>query len=119
MTLHGGSPSKALIIFCQFSISFTIYLLVASTRSPTSNDGVSALDQPLGVSKPYHGPCAIGTFLASKFDEKEDDNDDDDGYYVSARTLIYQLLHAPNRALHLLHKISGPRKRGPEILCTK
>jgi alpha-N-acetylglucosamine transferase len=41
------------------------------------------------------GHAAVVTFLASEFNGKDNDNDDDDVYYVGARVIAYQLLHAP------------------------
>jgi alpha-N-acetylglucosamine transferase len=42
---------------------------------------------------------ALTTFLAGDYDGKEGDHDDDDAYFVAARNLTYQLLHAPRTRL--------------------
>ncbi|KAJ5364856.1 uncharacterized protein N7496_010569 [Penicillium cataractarum] len=38
---------------------------------------------------------AVAIFLGKWWDEKDSDGDDIDSYYVAARTLVYQLLYAP------------------------
>ncbi|KAJ5439920.1 uncharacterized protein N7458_010918 [Penicillium daleae] len=87
--------SKKLFVFCLFSIGFTIFLLFGSPAPPSPDElndtSVSSQHRPTT----YGGRQAISTFLASKSSENADPNDNDDAYFVSARTLIYQLLHSP------------------------
>lgn len=87
--------SKCFPLYCLLSICFTICLLTVSAR-PTTH--ISVADHPHGESI-HRGPYAITTFLAGKFNESPEDSDNDDGYYVSARTLVYQLLHSPSTKL--------------------
>ncbi|OXV08426.1 hypothetical protein Egran_03811 [Elaphomyces granulatus] len=49
----------------------------------------------IGVSDCSKGRAAVVTFLANQFNGRDNDNDDDDVYYVGARLIAYQLLHAP------------------------
>jgi alpha-N-acetylglucosamine transferase len=53
---------------------------------------------PPKVSLPQ-SPYAIAIFLGADYHGNEDDGDDEDWYYVGARTLVYQLLHAPSTRL--------------------
>ncbi|OQE27445.1 hypothetical protein PENSTE_c004G08972 [Penicillium steckii] len=59
----------------------------------------SAADRHLKQQNLHRSPYAIAIFLASKSNERPEDSDNDDGYYVSARTLVYQLLHSPSTKL--------------------
>ena len=49
----------------------------------------------IGVSDCSKGRAAVVTFLANEFNGRDNDNDDDDVYYIGARLIAYQLLHAP------------------------
>ncbi|KAJ5683302.1 hypothetical protein N7462_006467 [Penicillium macrosclerotiorum] len=91
--------SKKLFAFCLFSIGFTIFLLFGSPSPPSPeelNQGPAQDQQQPGT---YRGRHAISTFLDSKSNGEKGANDDDDKYFVSARTLIYQLLHSPSTKL--------------------
>jgi alpha-N-acetylglucosamine transferase len=61
-------------------------------------NGVLKLDlaTPTVLPNPRY---AIGSFLGAHWHMQVDDTDDDDWYYVGARTLAYQLLHAPDTKL--------------------
>ncbi|KAJ5594866.1 uncharacterized protein N7459_001074 [Penicillium hispanicum] len=48
---------------------------------------------------PYKGPVAVATFLGGHTEGHEDDRDDEDTYFVGARLLAYQLIHAPRTRL--------------------
>jgi alpha-N-acetylglucosamine transferase len=93
---QGKFCNKKFLLFYLLSISFTVYLLIASSSLADNFSESSTADNQFPHSTPYHGRYAIGAFLASKFNGKQDDSDDEDAYFVSARTLIYQLLHAPS-----------------------
>lgn len=91
--------SKKLLAFCLLSIAFTIFLLFGSPAPPSPAE---LNDAPIpGQHRPaiFKGRHAISTILASKSTEKADHDNDEDGYFVSARTLIYQLLHSPTTKL--------------------
>lgn len=78
--------SNVIFVFCLLSIAFTTELN----------------DMPIpGQHRPaiYKGRHAISTFPASKSTEKADQDNNEDGYFMSARTLIYQLLHSPTTKL--------------------
>ncbi|KAJ5652800.1 hypothetical protein N7507_010226 [Penicillium longicatenatum] len=94
MVPPGEVLSTKLLSFCLLSIGFTLYLLfVSSGLTDDFSDSPSPKDE---LSHPtYRGRYAIATFLAAKFDTKQGDSDDEDAHYVSARTLVYQLLHSP------------------------
>lgn len=91
--------SKKLFAFCLFSIGYTIFLLFGSPAPPSPDElndtFVSDQDRP----PTYKGHQAISTFLASKSNKKAENDDNDDSYFVSARTLVYQLLHSPTTKL--------------------
>ncbi|KAJ5167898.1 uncharacterized protein N7482_003492 [Penicillium canariense] len=89
--------SKKLFAFCLFSIGITIFLLVGSPAPPSPEE---LNDAPAPGLRPvtYHGHHAISIFLASRSNQ-EDRSDNEDGYFVSVRTLIYQLLHSPDTKL--------------------
>lgn len=91
--------SKKLFAFCLFSIGFTIFLLFGSPAPPSpdelNNTSTSGQHRPAI----YKGRRAISTFLASKSTDKADQIDNEDGYFVSVRTLVYQLLHSPTTKL--------------------
>lgn len=94
----GFLSSKYTGLYCLLSIGFTIYLLMIASPSITFS-ALSASDRYLKQHTPHRGPYAIAIFLASKSNERPEDSDNDDGYYVSARTLVYQLLHSPSTKL--------------------
>lgn len=60
------------------------------SSSPSSNP-ISSSPKPPRPQSPY----AIAAFLGADWHGEEGDGDDADWYYVGARTLVYQLLHAP------------------------
>lgn len=96
--------SKKLFAFCLLSIGFTIFLLFGSPAPPSPDE----LNDTPGISgqhrqTTYKGRQAISTFLGSKSSKQADQNDNEDAYFVSARTLIYQLLHSPTTKL--LHPV--------------
>lgn len=59
-------------------------------------EGYTHLDatNPQAITKLPKSRYAVATFLGTEFDAKEDAEDDDSVYFVGARTLIYQFLHA-------------------------
>ncbi|KAJ5683865.1 uncharacterized protein N7477_000210 [Penicillium maclennaniae] len=86
--------SKKLLFFCLLSVACTILLLFGTPPPP---DAVP--DGPATGKTSYRGRYAITTFLASHDDEAYQNRDDQDPYFLSARTLVYQLLHSPNTKL--------------------
>ncbi|KAJ5278574.1 hypothetical protein N7478_003946 [Penicillium angulare] len=90
--------SKYFVLYSLLSIGFTIYLLIVSSSSITFGT-LSAADRHPKQHIPNRGSYAIAIFLASKSNERPEESDDNDGYYVSARTIVYQLLHSPSTKL--------------------
>lgn len=91
--------SNVIFVFCLLSIAFTIFLLFSS---PVPASTAELNDMPIpGQHRPaiYKGRHAISTFPASKSTEKADQDNNEDGYFMSARTLTYQLLHSPTTTL--------------------
>jgi len=87
MTRPGKYMSKKLLVFCLVSIACTILLLFVT---PLPLGAISD-----GLATKYRGRYAIATFLASHDDGTHPVHDEEDPYFVSARTLVYQLLHSP------------------------
>ncbi|KAJ5804935.1 hypothetical protein N7474_010822 [Penicillium riverlandense] len=95
----------ALLSFSQHSTTLTIYRghesfphsddYVQPSSSLNSNaTPTSALD-PAATKNPPKSRYAVALFLGTEFDSVLDEEDDDrHWYYVGARTLVYQLLHA-------------------------
>jgi alpha-N-acetylglucosamine transferase len=93
-------------LFILFMASFSVLwgILLCSRRSAFSTLRRAYINQ-----SPYHfgvsdihitqSPYAIAIFLGTEFDAEESDEDETDRYYVGARTLVYQLLHAPSTRL--------------------
>jgi alpha-N-acetylglucosamine transferase len=86
--------SKKLMLFCFLSVTCTIFLLFGTPPPPDTLGGGPATKKPT-----YRGRYAITTFLASHDDGTHPVPDEQDPYFVSARTLLYQLLHSPNTKL--------------------
>jgi alpha-N-acetylglucosamine transferase len=69
----------------------TIFAFTWNQRRISDLFGLSSIQCVSDCSK----GTAVATFLANNFNGKDTDNDDDDVYYVGARIVAYQLLHAP------------------------
>lgn len=66
-----------------------------SYQSGTPRSSSSTASQ-MAISAATPGPYAVAIFLGTQFDAKDNDEDDADSYYIGARTLVHQLLHAPS-----------------------
>ncbi|KAJ5988648.1 hypothetical protein N7481_003858 [Penicillium waksmanii] len=66
-------------------------------HSSNRNSAVTPIDTSIHqtIKKLPQSRYAVALFLGTEFDAKEGSEDDEHLYYVGARTLIYQLLHAP------------------------
>lgn len=86
-----------IFIFSRHSALCTLHRAYADQSSyqfETSRLRSSAASQT-AISIVAPSPYAVAIFLGTQFDAKDDEEDDADSYYVGARTLVYQLLHAP------------------------
>ncbi|KAJ5815160.1 hypothetical protein N7474_006937 [Penicillium riverlandense] len=74
------------------------YIHPDNYAQPTSNLNSGAAPtgtpSPQAIKKLPTSRYAVAIFIGTEFDAKEDAEDDEHLYYVGARTLIYQLLHA-------------------------
>ncbi|CAL5874783.1 uncharacterized protein PFLUO_LOCUS9085 [Penicillium psychrofluorescens] len=64
------------------------------TSSPNSSVTPSATPTPHATKQPLRTRYAVAIFIGTEIEAKEDATDDEHMYYVGARTLVYQLLHA-------------------------
>lgn len=117
-----SSPRFAAISIAVFLILSIIALSFRSTTYTSTPHSPSKIGKTHlsthsndHLSRPRH---AFATFLAGKPGSSDDDRDEDDGYYLSARVLIYQLLHSPtagtNSSIPFLVLVTpdvSPRKR--------
>ncbi|KAJ5096464.1 hypothetical protein NUU61_005820 [Penicillium alfredii] len=111
-------PGRKSTFFLVLATSLTFFLVVSWTLSGPRSDATfqkhadsSTAHQNDTISsahlKPHSNPTpspvktpyAIGTFVGTDTYGTEDAGDDEDRYYVGARTLVYQLLHAPSTKL--------------------
>ncbi|KAJ5606012.1 glycosyl transferase family 8 protein [Penicillium lagena] len=68
--------------------------MTSTARNATLNVTPTATPSP-AITKPSRTRYAVAIFIGSKFYLKEGAEEDDDHvFYVGARTLVYQLLHA-------------------------
>jgi len=91
----GRFTSKKILPIALVGLFLTLSTIVVFARNHQRISGLLGLSHWQCVSGCNKGRAAVVTFLASEFNGKDNDNDDDDVYYVGARVIAYQLLHAP------------------------
>ncbi|KAF4209904.1 hypothetical protein CNMCM5878_004993 [Aspergillus fumigatiaffinis] len=79
--------------------ALTVYIIVSTNARLRELLHLRLKENHRCESFPCDGHFALTTFLAGDYDGKEGDHDDDDTYFVAARILTYQLLHAPRTRL--------------------
>jgi alpha-N-acetylglucosamine transferase len=79
--------------------ALTVYIIVSTNVRLRELLHLRLKENRRCESFPCDGHFALTTFLAGDYDGKEGDHDDDDTYFVAARVLTYQLLHAPRTRL--------------------
>ncbi|KAI9926962.1 hypothetical protein ASPWEDRAFT_46424 [Aspergillus wentii DTO 134E9] len=73
-------------------VALGIFALLVPARKL---DNVPFIPFSLQRTKSYNESIAITTLLAHAYDEEDSDEDNEDVYFIGARILAYQLLHAP------------------------
>lgn len=91
------SVLSGILLYSQSSASSTLHQAYIDQSSyQLGLSSVNSGADPQIVSPITPSPYAVAIFLGTEFDAEDSDEDNSDRYYVGARTLVYQLLHAPS-----------------------
>lgn len=96
-----SATSARFIALCIFLFVASALITLSLRGGPQhrSSNSLSPWLPKLGKTssqQPQHQPrVAFATFLAGNSNADANEDDDTDGYFVSARVMIYQLLHSP------------------------
>lgn len=108
MSMPASSPRFIAIYVLLLLASALVIISLRSSSHSNSPNHSSTWVSKIGAnpSKPdaYAPRVAYATFLSGNTHDtadEEDEDDNTDGYYLSARVLIYQLLHSPTASPNL------------------